>query len=258
MGAECITPDAFAEKSTDEISKLTIWEGNRKKTLGELFKVDGEASSIKELTIKISGDLSRVRRIGTEMSAGKILINGNVGMHLGEEMKGGSITVIGNVDSWAGSMMREGIIEIQGNTGDYVGAPYRGSPRGMRGGTIIIHGNAGNEVGCYMRKGLIEIHGNVGQFAGIHMRDGTIFVKGNSEERAGAQLVGGKIVICGHIPSILPTFNIYDVRPNVRVEKQRVTGPFYRFAGDTAEGGKGRLVVSQTLNKHLNFYEKYL
>jgi formylmethanofuran dehydrogenase subunit C len=37
--AECITPDNFAEKSVDEIAKLPIWEGNKKRLLDELFKI---------------------------------------------------------------------------------------------------------------------------------------------------------------------------------------------------------------------------
>ena len=259
IDAECISPDAFAEKSVNEIAVLQVWEGNRKRTLGDLFKIEQRAdTSSEEATIRISGDVSEVRRIGAKMSMGRIIVEGGAGMHLGEEMKGGNITVTGNAASWAGSMMKNGTIEIKGDAGDYIGAAYRGSTEGMGGGEIIIHGNAGNEVGCFMRKGTIKVYGNVGQFVGIHMRNGTIFVQGNSEGRAGAQMINGKIVVCGYIPSILPTFTIDSIRPKVKVDKEKVKGPFYRFIGDLADNGNGKLFVSQTKNPHLSSYEQYL
>ena len=38
--AECINPDIFEGKSHKEIEELKIWEGNKQKRLGELFKVE--------------------------------------------------------------------------------------------------------------------------------------------------------------------------------------------------------------------------
>jgi formylmethanofuran dehydrogenase subunit C len=257
--AECLTPDNFAEKSVDEIAKLPIWEGNKECSLSDLFKIESKTNEpSKETIIQIYGDVSKVRRIGTKMCQGTIIIEGDVGMHLGEEMEGGTITVSGNADSWIGSMMKNGTIEIKGDAGDYIGAPYRGSTQGMSGGTIVIHGNAGNELGCFMRKGLIKVTGNVGQFAGIHMKDGTIFIQGSSDGRAGAEMIGGKIVICDHIPSILPTFTIDSISQSTKVDNEKIGGPFYRFIGDLAENGDGKLFVSKDKNSHLNFYEEYL
>ncbi|UCE29827.1 MAG: formylmethanofuran dehydrogenase subunit C [Candidatus Bathyarchaeota archaeon] len=259
VDGQCITPDTFAEKPIRKIARLQTWEGNRERNLGQLFKIEHSTKSSSEDTvIRIQGDARKIRRIGARMSTGRIIIDGYAGMHLGEEMEGGTITVAGSAGSWAGCMMENGIIQIRGDAGDYVGAAYRGSTRGMNGGKIVIQGNVGNEVGCFMRKGLIRIHGNVGQFAGIHMKDGTIFVQQNSKGRAGAQMKGGKVVICGHIPSILPSFTVDSVRPKVKVEGEVVEGPFYRFIGDLAERGSGKLFVSQLQNPHLKLYEKYL
>ncbi len=109
-----------------------------------------------------------------------------------------------------------------------------------------------------MRSGLIRIDGNVGQFVGVHMRNGTIIVQGNSEGRAGAQMSGGKIVVCGHTPSILPTFTVDSIKSKVKINGEIVKGPFYKFFGDLAEDGNGKLFVSQIQNSHLKFYEKYL
>ncbi|MFQ6094506.1 MAG: formylmethanofuran dehydrogenase subunit C [Candidatus Bathyarchaeia archaeon] len=258
--AECITCDAFSEKSMDEIRSLLMWEGNKRRKLGELFKVEQKAGPDENGTeIRLVGDLSKVRKIGYSMTEGKMIIDGNVGSHLGEGMKGGSIIVYGNAGSWLGSAMKGGRIEVMGNAGDYVAAPYRGSIEGMKDGEIIIRGDAGNEAGCFMRGGLIRIKGNVSQFLGIHMRDGTILVLGGSKGRVGAEMVGGKIIVCGYVPEVLPTFTIDALRPSVKVTGQeRVKGPFYRFVGDLAENGDGRLFISKTSNPHLSFYEEYL
>ena len=257
--AQCITPDDLANKNLDEIAKLQLWEGNRQRTLGELFEIEGETTDKAEnLQIHVLGDVRKVTRIGTAMSAGEIIVHRDVGIHLGEDMKGGKITVGGNSDSWLGAMMKGGTIEVKGSTGDYVGAAYRGSVEGMCGGTIIIHGNAGNELGCFMRKGLIKVYGSTAQFAGIHMKDGTILIVGDSEGRAGAEMTGGKIIIKGKIKEILPTFTIDSVKAKVKVNGDEVAGPFYLFVGDKAENGEGKLYVAQPLNPHLKYYEQYL
>jgi formylmethanofuran dehydrogenase subunit C len=259
--AECISPDEFAGKSLKEIGELKLWEGNKQRKLGGLFDTEGDFTGTEKpekLTIQLLGDVSKVRRVGTRMTAGEIIVNQDTGMHLGEEMKGGKIAVGGNADSWTGAMMKNGIIEIKGNAGDYVGSAYRGSVKGMRGGTIIVHGNVGSELGLFMNKGLIKVDGNAGSFVGMHMKDGTIFVRGNSAGRAGAQMTGGKIVISGNIPSVLPTFSIDSVKPKVKVNGEEATGSFYLFVGDRTEEGDGKLYISQINNPHLKFYEQYL
>lgn len=258
--AECITCDVFSEKSKEEIKSLSIWEGNRRRELGELYDVKyGGGSDQNETEIRLVGDFGKVRTIGRGMTKGKIVIDGNVGSHLGEEMEGGSIIVHGNAGSWLGSAMKGGRIEIIGNAGDYISAPYRGSIEGMKDGEIIIHGHAGNEAGNYMRGGLIRIEGNARQFLGIHMRDGTILLLGNSAGRVGAEMLGGRIIVCGQVPEILPTFTIDAVRPSVTVAgNEKKKGPFYRFLGDLADNGEGRLFISKPSNPHLSFYEEYL
>ncbi|MDI6690661.1 MAG: formylmethanofuran dehydrogenase subunit C [Candidatus Bathyarchaeota archaeon] len=259
--AECINPDIFHDKTTKEIEELKIWEGNKQKMLGELFKVEENRTENPQEreAITINGNLNKVRRIGAGMKSGEIIIHGDVGMHLGEEMKGGKITVHGNVGSWAGSMMKSGTIEIHGNVSDYLGAPYRGSIEGMRGGKIVVYGNVGNEAGAYMKNGLIKIYGNAGQFLGLRMRDGTIFVEKDSGGRAGACMKGGKIVVGGFLESVLPTFTIDSIKEKVKIEEgETIAGPFYLFIGDLVENGEGKLYLSKEKNPHLNHYERLL
>jgi formylmethanofuran dehydrogenase subunit C len=259
VSAECISPDIFAGKSQEEIAQLQLWEGNRQRALSDLFELEGESEDKpKEIAIRIFGDLSKVRRIGTRMTDGEIVVHGNVGMHVGEEMKGGTIVVEGNAGSWVGAAMRGGTIEVKGSAGDYIGGAYRGSTEGMKGGTIVIHGNAGVEVGGHMRKGLIKIHGEVDQFVGIRMKDGAIVVQGKAKDRAGAFMTGGKIVLCNYVPSVLPTFTIDGLKNRVKIEEEEIRKSFYLFVGDLTERGNGKLYIAKDRNEHLKSYETLL
>jgi formylmethanofuran dehydrogenase subunit C len=259
--AECITPDVFKGKKPEEIAELKIWEGNKQKKIGELFKVEEVRTENQPGTtaIAIHGDLSKVRRIGACMESGEIVVYGDVGMHLGEEMKGGKITVNGNVSGWAGSMMKGGTIEIHGNASDYLGAPYRGSSEGMRGGKIIVYGDVRSEAGAHMRKGMIKIYGNAGQFVGFRMHNGTIYVQKDCGERAGACMIDGTIVVGGCLESVLPTFTIDSIKKKAKIEEGEVIEtPFYLFLGDLTENGRGKLYVAKEKNPHLSYYEKLL
>ena len=138
--ADTITPDNFAGKSTEAIKKITIFCGNEKLTIGDLFSVSGKGGELADTKIIIDGDVSNVKRIGEKMSGGEIVINGNVGMHVGSQMTGGKILVNGNVDDWAGAMLNGGELEITGDAGNYVGAAYRGYWKGMQNGTIKVKG----------------------------------------------------------------------------------------------------------------------
>ena len=255
--AECITPAIFQGKTIDEISALNIWEGNKQKKLGDLFKIEEDASETPNITI--NGDAAEVRRIGSGMKTGEIVINGNAGMHLGERMTGGKITVNGDAGGWAGSEMRGGLIEIHGNASDYLASPYRGSDAGMKGGKIIVHGNVGSDSAVFMNGGVIKIHGDSGPFLGFRMRNGAIHVEKKASTRVGASMTGGKIIVSGTVEEVMPTFTIDSIKPKVKVdETETVTGPFYVFLGDLAEDGNGKLFVSKTNNPHLSRYEKFL
>jgi formylmethanofuran dehydrogenase subunit C len=256
--AESITPDVFQGKSLEEIASLTVWEGNKQKTLGDLFKI--EEKTVETPNITINGDVSGVRRIGQGMKNGEIVINGNAGMHLGEKMAGGKITVNGNTSGWTGSSMKKGLIEIHGDASDYLASPYRGSTEGMRGGKIIVDGNVGSDSGCCLRGGVIKIKGNAGPFLGFNITDGTIHVEKNVGPRLAANMTGGKIVVSGTVDDIMPTFTVDGVKAKVKIDpSETAQGPFYVFLGDLAEKGNGKLFVSKANNPQLSaIYDQYL
>jgi formylmethanofuran dehydrogenase subunit C len=259
--AECISPGLFQGKKASEIGDLKAWEGNKRRKLADLFRIEdsNDTQPPSSFEIAIEGDVSKVRRIGSKMKQGTITIHGEVGMHLGEEMASGKIVVHGNAGAWAGSMMKGGTIEIHGDAGDYLAAPYRGSTKGMHGGRIDVDGNVGNEAGAYMKAGLIRINGDAGQFVGLRMHDGTIYVQGDCDERPGACMIDGRIIVGGKLQSVLPTFTVDSIRPRVKVdENETAQVPFYLFLGDLAESGKGKLYVSKQKNPQLSSYEKFL
>jgi formylmethanofuran dehydrogenase subunit C len=255
--AECINPDVFEGKSVAEIAALDVWEGNRQKKLGDLFKIKQDPAETPNITL--NGDNSEVRRVGTDMKDGEIMVNGNVGMHLGEKMSGGKITVQGDAAGWAGSGMKGGLIEIHGNAGDYLASPYRGSSVGMSKGKIIVHGNVGSDVAVFMKGGVIKVHGNAGPFLGFRMHGGTVHIEKNIGNRAGACMTGGKIVVSGFLEEMMPTFTIDNVKAKVKIEEgDSAAGPFYVFLGDLAETGNGKLFISKAANPHLSTYERFL
>lgn len=131
-------------KTLAEIKKLPVYHGNEEKTIGDFFDVSGKSGEITDLKIILEGNISNVKRIGEKMSAGEIIVNDDVGMHVGNLMTGGKITVNGNADDWAGAMLNGGELEITGDAGHYVGAAYRGFWKGMQ-MVIKVHGKVGNE-----------------------------------------------------------------------------------------------------------------
>jgi len=255
--AECINPDIFQGKTIEEISNLSVWEGNKERKLFELFKIETTSATSPDITI--NGNVIKVKRIGWGMTQGEVVVNGNAGMHLGKKMSGGKIVVNGNTEGWTGSQMKGGLIEITGNAGDYLGSPYRGSTVGMRKGKIIVHGNVGTDAAIYMKSGIIKIHGNAGSFMGFRMTGGVIHVAKNAGTRLGACMTGGKIVVSGTLENIMPTFALELIKGKVKIETgEKAIGPFYLFLGDLAETGKGKLFLSKEKNPQLVQYERFL
>lgn len=250
--AEVITPEKLAGLSEAEIAALPLQYGNERVPLGEFFRVSGRY----EGEIRVEGDLSRVKLIGSGMSAGRIVIEGDVGMHLGAGMSGGEIVVTGNAGDWVAPDQSGGRITIHGNAGHLVGSAYRGSTIGTRGGEILIHGSAGNEIGNAMRAGLIAIGGDSGDFTGVNLRAGTVIVLGRIGMRPGAGMKRGSIVAMQPVP-LLPTFAYacsyeplflrlylrYLQTLGMPVGEEPIAGRYRRYSGDAIEQNRGEILL---------------
>lgn len=255
--ADTVKPELFEEKQLSEVLNVEVYEGNKKKRFGELFKVK-EAGETEETTLEFIGDFSKVRRIGRRMSRGIIRVKGTAGIAFGEAMKGGRIIIEGLAGPWLGAKMRGGSIEVYGDAEGFLGGAYRGEDIGMRGGSIVVHGKAGWNVGYKMKNGLIVVESDIDGFPGVHMSGGTIYVKGGCGRGAGAFMKNGRIIVLGCISSILASFSFEEIRTSIRVEAERLKGRFYTFVGDLSEKGSGRLFVNADSNGHLSFYERLI
>lgn len=203
MECEGLTPAAFAGQSRDALLRQPVLHGNRRRPLGELFRVEGDLSD----HWAFAGGCRNLRGLGTGMTAGTIVVDGSAGPRAGAGMRGGRLEIRGDAGDWLGAEMRGGLIRVRGNAGSHVGAATAGAKRGMSGGTILIDGNAGSEAGLRMRRGLIAVAGSAGANLGYQMLAGTILVFGGCDGAPGTAMRRGTIGVFGTPrPTPLPTF----------------------------------------------------
>jgi formylmethanofuran dehydrogenase subunit C len=254
--AEGVSPCKLAGQSSELIEKQTVFHGNRARQLGEFFDVKGD---VRDGKVRLIGDLGSVKGLARGMTAGEMVVEGDVGDHFGAEMTGGYLEATGNAADWAGAEMAGGLLRVRGSAGDAVGGAYRGGKRGMAGGTILVHGDAGAEAGAKMRRGLIAVGGRSGDFAGAGMIAGTILLFGIGGDRAGAGMKRGTIVFFdpasaeGATPTFRAggTFESEFLRIYIRRLKEwsfpiahdfTTHGLFERWRGDFLELGKGEIL----------------
>src|SRR5919108_2102479 len=125
LEAELLCPDRLAAASREEIAALPVWHGNERTRVGEFFSVSGTGDDV-----RLEGDLSRVKLVGAGMTAGRLTVAGDVGMHAGAGMRGGELHVEGDAGDWAGAGMRGGTLVVRGSAA----APRAGRFPGVWGG----------------------------------------------------------------------------------------------------------------------------
>jgi len=245
--AEAISPDVFRSLGIREIEELEVWQGPERHPLAEFFDVEVRGEGSGETRIVIDGDVSRVKRIGQEMTSGSIEVRGSAGMHTGERMAGGKIAVEGDVGSWAGMEMSGGLLTVLGDAGDHVGSAYRGSWQGMTNGRIVIRGNARSQLGGGITGGEIIVGGDVENFCGIRQSGGTIVVRGSAVRGAGAEMSGGTLAVEGKVEQISPGFLPSGQEENPTLAEVELMGRFERFTGDyaTFKNPKGSLLLKE-------------
>jgi formylmethanofuran dehydrogenase subunit C len=252
LEAEMLSPDTVAPLTLEAVAALPVYLGKRERRVDDFFVVEGEPGD----ELEIRGDARRVKWIGRGMTRGRIVVQGNAGMHLGSAMSGGAIEVSGDAGDWLGAEMSGGLIHVHGNAGGQVGAAYRGALTGMTDGTILIDGSAGLEVGMRMKRGTIVIGGPARDFAGLQMKGGTIVLQSGAELRTGAWMIRGTIVSLKAIP-LLPTFSFAATyNPEfMRLYARHLAalgctlphddrdGSYRRYTGDAAVPGRGEILI---------------
>src|SRR5215211_3208704 len=251
LEAEALCPDRLAGASPEEIKALPVWHGNERTRVGEFFAISGAGDDV-----RVEGDLSRVKFVGAGMTAGRLTVAGNVGMHAGAGMRGGELHVEGDAGDWAGAGMRGGTLVVRGSAGRQLGGVYPGERAGMRGGEIVVHGDAGAQAGAGVRRGLIAVAGRVGDAAGLRMLAGTIVALGGVGPHAGAGMRRGSIVTmapttplatfvfsCIYRPPFLGLYLRRLRALGLAVSDEQLDGRYARWCGDGLELRRGEILV---------------
>jgi formylmethanofuran dehydrogenase subunit C len=247
-----LVPHRLAGMTAAGIERIELQTTRRRVLLADVFRLHmGDAAQI-----RIEASCDRLDRIGHEMTAGEIVVEGDAGTRIGRLMFGGRLTIHGSVGPWAASGMKGGTIEIFDNAGDSLGGPGPGETAGMRGGSVLVHGQIGERAGDRMRRGAIVVEGDAGAYAGSRMIAGTLVVVGRSGPLPGYLMKRGTIVLGNNAVSLSPTFidcGVHDLTAarlfagfiggySARAAKL-FSRPLRRFAGDMATLGKGEIFL---------------
>ena len=251
-----LLPERLAGLDMGAIARIELASGNRGLPVGDLFDI--AAGDPAEL--RLEGGCDRLDYIGRDMTAGRIVVEGDAGAYLGLGMTGGALRVHGTVGAWAAAEMRGGEIEIDGAAGDFLGGALPGSMRGMGGGLVVLRGAAGARAGDRMRRGVIVVEGALGPYAGSRMIAGTLAACGPSVGPCpGFAMTRGSLILCAAPQHILPTFadcgghDLGFLRLLGRALAGRCRGLAWladgarvrRLAGDAAAGGKGEILIRE-------------
>jgi formylmethanofuran dehydrogenase subunit C len=233
LDASCIAADRFAALGEREISALPMRHEGRAAVLGDFFAVGGERTA----RVRIAGNLEQADGIGTGMSGGELVIEGNVGRDVGVAMSGGCV-------------------DVRGDAGVNAGGAPPGAARGVTGGEIVVRGSVAGDAGAGMRRGLVVVMGDAGRGTGQGMIAGTAVVFGSIAPGAGRFLKRGSIVgfrdlerpatfryACTYRPPHLQVlFHYLRRRYALPVAQAQITGRYHRFSGDLAELGRGEIL----------------
>ena len=246
-----ITPSALAGLSAAQVAQLRVGHGNATAPLAEFFSIEPDTGE----ALVFEADLSRFDRVGWQMTAGRIQVDGAVGHYAGGCMTGGELAVKGDAGLLAACEMAGGMLSVEGNVDDFAASTLPGSMDGMRGGSLIVKGNAGARFGDRMRRGTALVFGNAGDFLASRMVAGSIAVGGQVGAHVGYGMRRGSVVLLTEPAAVAATFvpAIADADVFWQLLARDLAahgGPFAglaskrieRHLGDLSAAGKGELI----------------
>jgi len=139
----------------------------------------------KNITVRITGIPGN--DLGAFLSAGTIIVNGNVQDGCGNTMNGGRIIVNGNAGDILGHSMKGGEIYVKKNAGYRIGIHMKAYENDFP--VVVIGGSCGAFLGEYQAGGMIivlKIFDNPFVdtfFTGTGMHGGKIFIRGSFKEK---------------------------------------------------------------------------
>ncbi|HSY85976.1 MAG TPA: formylmethanofuran dehydrogenase subunit C [Verrucomicrobiae bacterium] len=251
-----LVPEHLAGMTPAAIAAIPLACGNRRLRVDEVFEVAPAESEA--LLIRNRG--ARLDFLGSGMTGGELVLEGDAGAYAGLAMSGGRLTIRGPAGPFAGAAMQGGILEIGGNAGDWLGGGLPGERRGMTGGLILLRGDAGRRAADRQRRGVILIEGNAGDFLGARMVAGTTIVLGAAVGRyPGFAMKRGTLLLRHGAGQMLPTFADAGLQElgflrllakylAPHSAKFAAAAPHFaalrRFVGDAASGGKGEILAA--------------
>lgn len=251
-----LTPERLRDLGAAEIARLALASGNRRLAVGELFDITpGDAGEL-----RISDSCGRLDFVGRDMTAGSIVVEGDVGAYVGQGLRGGRLRVMGRAGPWAATGLAGGIVEL-GGAGDYLGGALPGDMRGMAGGMVLVHGDVGERAGDRLRRGVIVVAGDTGAFPGSRMIAGTLVVGGRVGAYPGCMMKRGTLLLRDRPRDQLPSFadcGLHDLGFLTLLARwlgaqgapaamlAGLGGRARRLVGDIAIDGKGEILLAQT------------
>ena len=245
-----LTPANLAGKTEVEVAALELQTTRERVTVGDVFQIRwGEAD-----TVVFDGGGERLDRVGAALTAGTIVVEGDVGVEAGRSMLGGRLTIRGDAGPFAGSAMKGGVLEIAGSAGERLAGPLSGETVGMAGGLLIVRGDAGARAADRLRRGVVLIEGRAGAYAGSRMIAGTLAIGDEAGDLPGYLMGRGTILLGGGATLLSPSFGDcgeHDlvaariIADFVARESAKLAKLFRkrlrRLAGDLAALGKGEI-----------------
>lgn len=190
---------------------------------GGNIRIKGDVGN--RLAYSAGADLAHVGGTGRPEPAGRIFVNGNVGIEAGMGMVAGTLYVSGIIEEPVGNII-EVASDVNGyrkycsitdvmcggstdqlsgaNSMDRESATLTIRDNVLRGtigarmdcrGTVIVEGDAFNGTGLLMRRGTVRIKGNAGMNTGTRLCGGTVVVDGTADNFAGAYMKSGSLII---------------------------------------------------------------
>ena len=249
-----LTPERLEGLSAREIGGIRLVRSRRALTVGDVFRVSGKDAN----SVVLEGGSRRFDGVGAGMTAGTLVVAGDVGAQAGRTMRGGRLLIEGSAGPHAGSGMRGGWLEILGDAGDHLGGPLAGELAGMNGGVVVVRGSAGACAGDRMRRGVAAVLRGCGDYAGSRMIAGTLAVTGTVGRLPGYMMRRGSILLdrlpeemspsfveCGAPDSTFAAvFDRYLMAEGI-LKRPLLGARPGKFGGDNAVAGTGEILFRQ-------------
>ncbi len=122
--------------------------------------------------VVIKGDVGDY--VGALNAGGTVRVTGKAGKYVADNMTTGTVIVEDDADYGVGGYCYGGTVMVKGNAGDFTAVMNKGA-------TIIVGGNVGDEVATYMLAGDLIILGNAGRSLANYLIRGNVYIAGEWE-----------------------------------------------------------------------------